>query len=107
MEFDSHPAGAGLTVTLKGRMEFTDHEHLRTLVRLMDNLPSASVYAIDAGGLDFIDSAGLGMLLILEEEAEQRGLKLVIRGIHGGVRRSIELARIDDIITIEPSPDAP
>lgn len=102
MQFDSHIDNNGLTLRLHGRLEFTDHERLREMVAQMNRMEKGARFTIDASQLEFIDSAGLGMLLILQEEAQDRQLTLVIRGVKGGVRRSIELARIDELMTVEP-----
>ena len=66
----------------------------------LEQLPDSRV-VLDLSELQFIDSAGLGMLLILQEEAESLNKKLIVRGAGGDVKRSIELARLSEIITIE------
>lgn len=100
MEFQARTTPEAIEARLTGRMEFTDHERLRDLVALLDG-PGARRFVLDVAGLDFIDSAGLGMLLILNEEAESRSVALVVRGPRNEVRRSIDLARIGEIVTVE------
>lgn len=102
MQFDSHIDSSGLTLRLNGRLEFTDHERLREMVAQMSRVGDGARIVVDAGELEFIDSAGLGMLLILHEESLERKQTFAIRGVKGGVRRSIELARIDELMTVEP-----
>ena len=101
MEFQQRTTPEAVEVRLTGRLEFTDHDQLRDVVELLDGR-RARGFIIDLTALEFIDSAGLGMLLILQEEAEQRNIKLTVRGPQGDVKRSIDLARIGEIITIEP-----
>ncbi|WP_448204433.1 STAS domain-containing protein [Azospirillum sp. sgz302134] len=100
MDFVAHQTPDANEVRLSGRLEFTDHDRLPDIVALLDR-PGVRRFVLDMGGLDFIDSAGIGMLLILQDEAEQRNVKLVVRGLHGAVKQSIELARISEIITVE------
>ena len=100
MEFQSRNMGDAVEARLKGRLEFTDHDRLRDIVALLDS-PGIRRFVIDVSALDFIDSAGLGMLLILQEEAEQKNIKLVVRGPKNDVKRSIDLAKIGEIIAIE------
>lgn len=101
MEFQQRTTPDAVEVRLAGRLEFTDHDLLREVVALLDGGAPRS-FIVDLSALEFIDSAGLGMLLILQEEAEQQKMPFIVRGPQGDVKRSIDLARIGEIITIEP-----
>ncbi len=100
MEFHARNLADAIEVRLTGRLEFTDHDRLRDIVALLD-APNLRRFVVDVSGLDFIDSAGLGMILILQEEAEQKNIKLVVRGPRNDVKRSIDLAKIGEIVSIE------
>ena len=102
MEFQARNLADAIEARLTGRLEFTDHDRLRDIVALLDG-PNLRRFVMDVSGLDFIDSAGLGMILILQEEAEQKNIKLVVRGPRDDVKRSIDLAKIGEIVTIEYS----
>ncbi|WP_042701769.1 STAS domain-containing protein [Azospirillum sp. B506] len=100
MDFKTTTTGDATEVRLTGRLEFTDHDRLSDLVNLVEQ-SQARRFVLDLSGLEFIDSAGLGMLLILQDETETRNIKMIVRGPTGDVRRSIELARLTEIITVE------
>lgn len=100
MEFEARQSPKLIEVRMTGRLEFTDHDRLPDIVALLDE-PGLETFVLDLSDLAFIDSAGLGMLLILQEEAETRNVRLVVRGPRDDVRRSLDLARIGEIITIE------
>lgn len=100
MNFQVRRSSETIEVLLSGRLEFTDHESLPDIVDLLYG-EDPRRFILDMEGLEFIDSAGIGMLLILQEETEQRNFKLILRKLHGDVRRSIDLARIGELITIE------
>ncbi|CAO3351272.1 anti-sigma factor antagonist [Azospirillum melinis] len=100
MDFKTTNTVDATEVWLTGRLEFTDHDRLRDIVELVEQ-SRARRFVIDMSKLDFIDSAGLGMLLILQEETESRNIKMIVRHPLGDVKRSIELARLGEIITIE------
>lgn len=100
MEFEARTTADAIEAHLRGRMEFTDHDRLRDIVALLD-APAANRFVVDMSELSFIDSAGLGMLLILQEEADQKNVKMIVRGPQGDVRRSLDLAKIAEIITVE------
>ncbi len=100
MEFQERTTAEEVDVQISGRWEFTDHDRLRDLVDLLGR-PGVRRLVLDLSGLQFIDSAGLGMLLILQDEAETRNVGFVVRQPQGDVKNTIELARIGEIITIE------
>lgn len=100
MEFKTQTSADAVEVRLSGRLEFTDHDRLREIVALI-NADCAKNFILDLADLKFIDSAGLGMLLILQEEAEQNGISFTVARPRGEVRRSIELAKIDQIIRFD------
>ncbi|WP_114858405.1 STAS domain-containing protein [Azospirillum brasilense] len=100
MNFQVHRSSETIEVLLSGRLEFTDHDSLPDLVDLLNN-EGTRRFILDMDGLTFIDSAGIGMLLILQDEAEQRNIKLILRKLQGDVLRSIDLARIGEVVAIE------
>lgn len=100
MEFSAHTTPDAVEAHLSGRLEYTDHDRLRDIVALLEDA-QVRRFVVDVSRLDFIDSAGLGMLLILQEEAEEKNMKLVVRGPRADVRQSIDLAKLGEIITIE------
>jgi anti-anti-sigma factor len=99
MDFQTRSTPDAVEAHLNGRLEFTDHDRLREIVELIGSM-TAKRLILDLSRLEFIDSAGLGMFLILQEEAETRNIAMTVRGARGDVRRSIDLARMGDILTI-------
>jgi len=100
MNFKVRTTADSVTAELTGRLEFTDHDRLHEVVALLDR-PGLKRFAVDLEGLSFIDSAGLGILLILQEEADHKQIPMVVRRPRDDVKRSIELAKISEMITIE------
>jgi anti-anti-sigma factor len=56
---------------------------------------------IDLSKLEFIDSAGLGMLLIARDEAKKAGRNLTLRGPQGQVKRTFSATKFDTLLTIK------
>ncbi|MBP2298248.1 STAS domain-containing protein [Azospirillum picis] len=100
MEFKKTATAEATELSLSGRLEFTDHDALRDIIGIVEQ-SGGKRFVLNLADLAFIDSAGLGMLLILQEEVESHGGALAVRGAAGDVKRSIDLARIGEIITIE------
>ncbi|MEO5337413.1 MAG: STAS domain-containing protein [Magnetospirillum sp. WYHS-4] len=55
---------------------------------------------VDFQGLTFMDSAGLGMLLTLREQAERNGASVALARPQGAVKEMLELACFDTLFPI-------
>jgi len=87
-------------VRLKGRLTFNDHAKLRALIReMLQNKAKRQV--LDLSALEFVDSAGIGMLLIAREEMANVEKQLVLRAATGQVKRVLTVAQLNKIVTIE------
>ena len=99
MEYDVKAGDRGDELAIRGRFTFADYQQFRELVtRLLSS--SASRYVIDLRDLEFIDSAGLGMLLLARDEAQRKNRALSLRRPSGQVRRVIDVARFDTLFEI-------
>lgn len=52
---------------------------------------------LDLGHVTFVDSAGLGALLSLREQASRRGVELKVSNMSTAVRRILEVTGIGDL----------
>lgn len=62
---------------------------------------------IDLRGAEFMDSAGLQILLSTQRRLERGSRKLTVRCEHGAVRRVIELARVEEMLGMSQDPPRP
>jgi len=87
-------------VRLRGRLTFNDHAKLRALIReMLQNKAKRQI--LDLSALEFVDSAGIGMLLIAREEMANVDKQLVLRAATGQVKRVLTVAQLNKIVTIE------
>lgn len=87
-------------IKFSGRFTFTDHALFRDLLNeLIGKKNRKNVFVLK--DVEFIDSAGLGMLLLAREEAQQQNLNISLRGAQGQVKRMFDVARFDTMFTIE------
>ena len=85
---------------LSGRLTFKDHPAFRLMAtRLLAAEDDTAV--IDLEKVDFIDSSGLGMLLIARDEASAARRRLVLRSPQGQVRRMFEISHFEQLFTIQ------
>ncbi|HYH23233.1 MAG TPA: STAS domain-containing protein [Azospirillum sp.] len=87
-------------VRLRGRLTFNDHAKLRALIReMLQNKAKRQILELSA--LEFVDSAGIGMLLIAREEMANVDKQLVLRAAQGQVKRVLTVAQLSKIVVIE------
>ena len=87
-------------VRLSGRLTFNDHAKLRALIKEMSQ-NGAKRQVLDLGSLEFVDSAGIGMLLIAREELSNLDKQFILRKAAGQVKRVLTVAQLGKLITIE------
>lgn len=93
----------GITVTLGGRFTFNDHEEFEKLLAAI--MASAGrPLTLDLQALEFMDSAGLSMVLIAREEAEKNNTKLTLSSPTGRVMQLLRLAAVDTLVDIREAP---
>lgn len=100
MDYTASNHGSAREFHLNGRMTFADNESFRKMLGEFGADGTSSV-VFDMGGLEFLDSAGLGMLLLAKETAGEKKLALKVRGAKGQVQKMLELAHFKELITIE------
>ena len=58
---------------------------------------------IDLSDVDFVDSAGIGLLVTAHRRAAQTGGRLVLTGVNDVVAHVLALTRTDRLLTVAPS----
>ena len=95
-EFD----GKDARVAISGEFTFTDHAAFKEIATRLLATQERSI-VIDVSKLEFIDSAGLGMLLIARDEVGKANRSLVLRGPTGQVKRMFAVTKFETLFTIE------
>lgn len=86
-----------ITIYASGKLVFSDHYLIRSIV---ENAINYKNIIIDMTNLDFIDSAGLGMLIIINETLNGSGGSLSILNPKGQVVRVFKTAKMYEILNI-------
>ena len=77
---------------LEGRLTFADtSDYRRRLNALLAQRPKT--LSVLLAGLTFMDSAGLGMLIVTLEECRKNGVTLTLRHPQGDVRELLRVTR--------------
>jgi len=98
MDFEIETTAAGLRVILRGRLTFTQNDSFRRMLAAVVAAHSeGGSVALDLGGVDFIDSAGLGLLLHTRDSIRRRSGTVALVGAVAQVDRMLTLARFGEL----------
>lgn len=100
MDVTCHTEGQEAKVAIKGRFTFQDHTKFREMIAKVIGADMQRL-SIDLGQVEFIDSAGLGMLLLVREEMRGKSRDVVLLRAQGQVKRMFDIARFDTLFTLE------
>lgn len=81
---------------------------LSTLFELRDILrdQTARLSILDLSQVPYIDSAGLGTIMMYYVSVEKNGRKLALAGVSERVASLIQMTRVDAVLNIFPNVDA-
>ena len=98
MEISKNLEGTRLTVTLSGELNTVTAPNLEA--SLLEDLPSIDEIILDMADLSYITSSGLRVLLVCQQELEERG-GVTIRSASPVIREVMEVTGFDSILTLE------
>ena len=100
MKFKLQNGDGEAVVALDGRLDFTANEDFRELLTQAHELrPKRLVF--DLGALAAIDSVGLGLLYIAQEDLGLVETRITLRNPQGYVARLLDLTEADKTFDIE------
>ena len=97
MQYSITGSGSDCVISVSGEMSFSDHNSVRTLIGELDDKSPKTVVA-DLSSLEGIDSAGVGMLMLMDEAGKEGGYKFSIRGVKGQVEQVLNICRLSEVI---------
>ncbi|MEG1682798.1 MAG: STAS domain-containing protein [Oscillospiraceae bacterium] len=87
-----------LTLTLEGRLDTTTAPDLERTVK--ESLDGVTALTLDLGGLAYLSSAGLRVLLSAQKQMNKQG-KMIVRNVNETILEVFEVTGFSDILTIE------
>jgi anti-anti-sigma factor len=87
-------------IAVSGEFTFTDHSQFKQMIVELFEAKGATV-TIDLSKLEFIDSAGLGMLLLARDEAKKHDRQLILKRPGGQVKRMFGVTKFNTLFTVE------
>jgi anti-anti-sigma factor len=96
MSVTSHVAPNGvITIRVEGRFDYSVHRDFREAYK---EHPAGATYVIDLSRTNYMDSAALGMLLVLKDHAAQGALSIL--GANGSVKKVLTIANFHKLIPL-------
>ncbi len=99
MKYEIIDGNGGPILVVRDQLTFADRDLFDSLIDKLLARRSPAV-AVDLGGLDYMDSAGLGMLLTLRDRADQAQAQVRLLKPKGEVRELLVLACFDSLFAI-------
>lgn len=87
-------------VAIIGKLTFIDHTKFSRIIDEVKTKPIESIH-LDFSHTDFIDSAGLGMLLLLRDICMEKRIQAAIASAHGQVERIFMISKFEQLFTIK------
>lgn len=95
MEYTSYIEGSSYFIRISGKFSFNDHTPFKSFLDTVCTHPEIKNCVFQMHDLDYIDSAGLGMLALGYEEMVKRGIDRMIQGAKGQVKMSLQIAQFN------------
>jgi anti-anti-sigma factor len=87
-------------VRLQGRFDFSAHREIRDSCGALLASEEVRELELDMGGLEYMDSSALGMLLLLKERADAACKRVALHNCKGTVRQVLDIANFGKIFSI-------
>lgn len=101
MEYAISNQNQKLEVHLSGQLTFADHQKFKHIIEVMA-AAKPEVLEMHFASVDFIDSAGLGMLLLLRDQCQNQNISLFLHSVRGQVEKIFIISRFDQLFTLRP-----
>lgn len=88
-----------LSVSMSGNFTFEDNPKFREVITKVQS-GAAKQVTLDVSGLNQLDSAALGMMMMLHKAGKDRSAGITIKSPKGQIKKMFELSRFYDLFTI-------
>lgn len=89
-----------VVIGLQGRFDFNAHREFREAVDQAIK-ETANPIQVDLGGVDYLDSSALGMLLMLRDKAKGAGKEVILANARGAVKQVIDIANFGKLFALQ------
>ena len=95
MEISLFDNGNGVLARLDGELDEYTAEHVRlSLDKVLDGMQAGATLTLDLGGVSFMDSTGIGVLLARYNKFSGKGIAIEIKNAHGHIDKILKMSGI-------------
>ena len=98
LTIEIRPGAESVVLSVAGELDLSSAPTLRACFEQLD--VTVDEVVVDLGGLRFIDSTGLSLLVATERSLAERGGRLALRHPSDQVRRVFEVSGVDKVLTV-------
>lgn len=91
-------------ITLSGRFDFDVHRDFKNAYMPLFNNAAVREIEIEMSKVDYLDSAALGMLMLLNERAKDASKSILLLNASSVVSKVLEVANFNRIFRIKNAP---
>jgi anti-anti-sigma factor len=99
MEITKHLNQGTYEVVLSGKFTFNDHLEFHDVLQKIGEQDVRRI-VLHMAGVEFVDSAALGMLLLALDETEKHHKHLVVSGVTGQVKKMFDMAHFNSLFSM-------
>jgi anti-anti-sigma factor len=82
---------------LVGRFDFNSHREFRAAYEIVLENTEVRTLVIDLGGVDYLDSSALGMLLMVRDKATSANKAILLANAQSGVKQVLDIANFSKL----------
>lgn len=88
-------------ISLSGRFDFSAHRTFKSAYEGQIRSQEVLEIEIDLGDVEYLDSAALGMLLLLRDQASSANKTVILTNCRGVVQQILDIANFKKLFTIQ------
>lgn len=96
--FASSLVNSTCTFRIDGHLTARQHQAFRTVMEMVKNIPHGGVCILDLSRTTFIDSAGIGMILLAKDACARQGISLQLANPNHDIQQLFQIIHMDDLL---------
>lgn len=102
MQLQQSFANHQLSLYLSGEFSISDHRTFGPIISQIEQGEGIQSIVLYMEKLTYLDSAAIGILLVLRDKASKRNIPVTIVGLQGDVAAIFQLTQLNTLFTIQP-----
>ncbi|MDA0781028.1 MAG: STAS domain-containing protein [Rickettsiales bacterium] len=100
MEYVKTINGATCDIKMQGKFTFADHGNFKDVIGVFNDSGLKQI-EINLDQVEFVDSAALGLFLLVRDEAKKTNKTIVLKSPQGQVKKMFEISRFYELFDVK------